>query len=393
MNETVRNALRSLLRKKGRTTLTVIGIAVGVAAVILISNISECGSSALSGEIDGLGMGGLAVSLKDTSATLSEKELDTIKELSYVEYAMPIIFETTDVYTKNEKSPVCLWGIDRTAKDVISLSLVYGRFINAGDISSSSKICMVDQKFAQSNYGTDNIVGRKITILSGGSSEEYKVVGILKTGSGLLQNMMGTYIPNFIYIPYSIMQENTHSSNYSQIAVKVKGDFDSDDAGENIIKTLERNYGAKGIYNVTNLAKQKENISNILNIITVILSAVGAVSLLVASLSIMNVMLVSVTERTREIGIKKAIGAPKKAIVCEFLTEAALLSSIGCICGIAAGMLISWIGTSILGLTLIPRIDIMIYTIIFSVITGAVFGIYPAIKASNLKPVDALRFN
>ena len=393
MNEIIRNALRGLFRKKGRTFLTVIGIAVGVAAVILISNISQCGSEALTEEIDGLGMGGLSVSLKNTSASLSENELDTIQDLSYVKYAMPLIFETTDVYIKNEKSSVYLWGIDHTAKDVISLSLVYGRFINAGDISSSAKICMVDQKFAQTNYGIDNIVGRKITILSGGSSEEYTVVGVLKTGSGLLQNMMGTYIPTFVYIPYSTMQVNTHSSNYSQIAIKLVDDIDSEDAGEEISKTLQRNSGIKEAYTVTNLAKQKESINNIFNIITVVLSAVGAVSLLVASLSIMNVMLVSVTERTREIGIKKAIGASKSSIIIEFLSEAAILSIIGCIFGIVSGMVISWIGVFTLGLTLTPRIDIMLYTIIFSVITGMVFGIYPAIKASNLKPVDALRFN
>ena len=393
MNEIIRNALRGLFRKKGRTFLTVIGIAVGVAAVILISNISQCGSEALTEEIDGLGMGGLSVSLKNTSASLSEDELDMIQDLSYVEYAMPLIFETTDVYIKNEKSSVYLWGIDDTAKDVISLSLVYGRFINAGDISSSAKICMVDQKFAQTNYGIDNIVGRKITILSGGSSEEYKVVGVLKTGSGLLQNMMGTYIPTFVYIPYSTMQINTHSSNYSQIAVKLIDDIDSDETGEEITKTLERNSGIKDAYTVTNLAKQKESINNIFNIITVVLSAVGAVSLIVASLSIMNVMLVSVTERTREIGIKKAIGASKSSIIIEFLSEAAILSVMGCIFGIICGMVISWIGAFMFGLTLTPRVDIMIYTVIFSVITGMVFGIYPAIKASNLKPVDALRFN
>lgn len=391
MFDIVKNSLRGLFRKKGRTFLTVLGITVGVASVILISNISQCGSSALSNEIEGLGMGGLTVSLKDTSAPLTKKELKYIQSLSYVDYAMPIIFESTDVYARNTKSSVYLWGIDQSAKDVISLNLLYGRFINSGDISSLSKMCMVDQKFAQSNYGIDNIVGRKITVVSNSVSDEYTVVGVLKTGSGLLQNMMGTYIPNFIYIPYTTMQTTTHSNNYSQIAIRTKNTVDSDDAEKDIIKAIERNSGAYNAYSVTNLAKQKENINNILNIFTIILSAVGAVSLLVASFSIMNVMLVSVAERTREIGIKKAIGASKKIIVLEFLFEAVILSLLGCIIGISAGMLISWIGASMLGLTLTPRIDIMIYTVIFSLVTGMIFGIYPAIKASKLKPVDALR--
>lgn len=391
MIDIIRNTLRILFRKKGRTTLTVIGISIGIMSVIIISNISQCGSSALSDEIDGLGMGGLTVSLKDTSAPLTQKELKTIQSLSYVDYAMPIIFESTDVYVRDKKSSIYLWGIDQYAKDVISLNLLYGRFINSGDIASMSKICLVDQKFANSNYGIDNIVGRKITVISNGISDEYKVVGVLKTGSGLLQNMMGTYIPNFVYIPYTTMQTTIHSNNYSQIAIKTNNNIDSDIAGNDIIKTIERNSDMYNAYTVNNLAKQKENLNNILNIFTIILSSVGAISLLVASLNIMNVMLVSVTERTREIGIKKSIGASKNSIIMEFLFEAAILSLVGCICGIFSGMIISSIGAIALGLTFKARTDIIISTMVLSMITGIIFGIYPAVKASALKPVDALK--
>ncbi|MDD6490392.1 MAG: ABC transporter permease [Clostridia bacterium] len=391
MIDIIRNTLRILFRKKGRTFLTIIGISIGITSVILISNISQCGSSALSDEIDGLGMGGLTVSLKNNSAPLTKKELKTIQSLPYVEYAMPIMFENTDVYVRDEKSSVYLWGINQYAKDVISLNLIYGRFINAGDIKSTSKICLVDQKFADSHYGTDNIVGRKIIIINNGISDEYKVVGILKTGSGLLQNMMGTYIPNFVYIPYTTMQTTIHSSNYSQIAIRLKSNIDSEKAGKDIIKTIERNSNVHDVYTVTNLAQQKENLNNIMNIFTIILSSVGAVSLLVANLNIMNVMLVSVTERTREIGIKKSIGASSKNIIAEFLSEAAILSVMGCVCGIFCGMIISLLGTLALGLTFKPRIDIIIFTMLLSIITGSIFGIYPAVKASKLKPVDALR--
>lgn len=385
------NAIKVLFRKKGRTFLTLSGIIVGVASVIIINHISQCGNTALTDEIDGLGIGGITVSLKKQSAELSQNQLSTIQSLSYVDYAMPVMFEATDAYIREKKSSIYLWGIDKTAKDVISLQLLYGRFINSGDISSHAKNCMVDQMLAKEYYGTDHVVGKKILINSGGSGAEYEIVGVIKTGSGILQNIMGSYIPNFVYVPYTTMQNNIGSNNFSQIAVKIKNEYDNEAAGQNIVKTMERNANINGAYSFTNMAKQKENISNIIRIFSVVLTAVGIISLFVAGLSIMNVMLVAVTERTKEIGIKKALGASRKVIVMEFLTESVVLTLIGAVIGIVFGILVSWIGAWSLGLTFILRIDIMIEILLFSLLVGAVFGIYPALKASKLKPVEALR--
>ena len=384
-------ALRGLFGKKGRTFLTLCGIAVGVASVIVINSISECGRNALTSEIDGLGIGGITVSLKKQSARLCESELNVIKSLSYVENAMPVMFEATDAYIRDRKSSIYLWGIDRTAKDVISLELLKGRFINSGDISSNARKCMIDRTLAQSYYGTENVVGKKILINSGSSGAEYEIVGVIKTGSGILQSVMGSYIPNFVYVPYTVMQNNIGTANFSQIAVKIKKSYDEETAGKNIIKMMERNANIQGAYSFTNMAQQKENITNIVNIFSAVLTAVGIISLFVAGLSIMNVMLSAVTERTREIGIKKALGATRGVIVKEFLLEAVILTVIGALTGILIGIIISLAGVSALGLTPAFQIDRMIEILIFSVGVGAIFGIYPACKASNLKPVEALR--
>lgn len=391
MIDLIVNSIKILFRKKGRTCLTLLGIVIGVASVIIINNISQCGNDAFTNEIDGLGIGGLSITLKNQSASLSNNELETIQSLSYVDFAMPIVFESTDAYIRDKKKAVYLWGIDKTAKDVISLKLLNGRFFNSGDLSSNSKNCMVDQTFAKNYYGTENVTGKEIVINSGGKSQKYKIIGVLKTGSGLLQNVMGSYIPEFIYIPYTTMQQNLSSSNFSQIAVKVNKDYDNDIAGNNIIKTIEREDNINNAYLFTNMTKQKENIENIINIFTLVITSVGIISLFVAGLSIMNVMLVSVTERTREIGIKKALGASKKMIVMEFLFQSAIITFIGGIIGIVFGTVVSLIGASILGLTLTLKIDIMVNILIFSIFVGIIFGIYPAVKASKLKPVDALR--
>ena len=383
--------LKGLFSKKGRTFLTLCGIAVGVASVVVINSISQCGKIALTSEIDGLGIGGITVSLKKQSARLSENELDSIRELSYVDHAMPVMFEATEAYMRDRKSSIYLWGIDKTAKDVISLELIKGRFLNSGDISSHAKNCMVDRNFAENFWHTDHVVGKKLLINSGGSGSEYEIVGVVKTGSSILQNIMGSYIPNFVYIPYTTMENNIGTTNFSQIAVKVKDNYSEETAGKNIIKTIERNTNIKGAYSFTNMAQQKENVTNILNIFSGILTAVGLVSLFVAGLSIMNVMLSAVTERTREIGIKKALGASRRTIVTEFLTEAVILTVMGAAVGVIVGIAISWAGVSALGLTLALEIDKIMAIMLFSVAVGAIFGIYPAYRAASLKPVEALR--
>jgi putative ABC transport system permease protein len=250
---------------------------------------------------------------------------------------------------------------------------------------------MVDENFSQASYKRNNIIGKKLSITSGGGTEEFEVVGIVKTGSGLLQNFIGNYIPNFVYVPYSTMQQLLGKDSFDQIAVKLKSGTDVDKTGDMLVQSLNRTNGSSNAFVSNNLMKQRDSLSNILGVVTLILSAVGAISLLVASLSIMTVMLVSVNERTREIGIKKSIGARKKDILLEFMFEAILITLFGSFFGIISGYAISYLGASYFGFTLGIRLDIMALAVVFSVLTGMVFGVYPAMKAAKMNPVDALR--
>lgn len=393
MIEYMKSAFQNLGRKRIRTVLTMLGIAIGVASVIIIGNISQCGTDVLNTELESLGLGGLTVSASSDaqSVSLTENDLNLIKRCDQVEQAAPVIVENTNISVRKISSKAIVWGIDTNASQIISIQLLYGRMLSNEDIRTGADVCLVDEAFSKTAYSRSNIVGKRISILCGGMEREFRVVGIIKTGSGLLQNFLGDYIPTFVYVPYTAVQDAYGRSSFDQIAVKVKSGGNVDVVGKFLTSLLDRSNGTKDSFVANNLAKQKDGLTNILELITLILSAVGAISLLVASLSIMTVMLVSVSERTKEIGIKKAIGAGRGAIMTEFMFEAVLISLIGCFLGIAAGYLVSFAGAACFGLKLSVRLDIVFLAMGFSVFTGTVFGVYPAYKAANLKPVDAFR--
>lgn len=391
MLDALRCAVRNLFRKKSRSFLTITGIAIGVASVVIISTIGEFGKTSVSTELESLGLGGVMVStaLSDTEG-MGEEELKTIQSTPEVAYAMPLTMYYSTATVRNQRMDTVILGVDSGAQNIISMEILYGRAFNQMDIDSNAKVCLVDQNLAQTGYYRDNIVGKKIYLCINGINEEFTVIGITKTGSGMLQSMMGSYIPTFVYIPYSTYQSEAGLSNFQQIAVRLEDSSDVDEASQTIVNLLDQQKGYKGKYTAENLAKEKDGLNNLLNIVTLSLTAISGISLLVASLSVMTMMLVSVHERTREIGIKKSIGASRTKIMVEFLIEAAVLSLAGCAVGIILGMFITYLASLWLQLTISFRYDIIIITTIFSLATGMIFGVYPAGKAAKLKPVDAL---
>ncbi len=391
MIEIIRRAFINILCNKGRMLLTLFGIAVGAAAVIITVSIGNAGSTAIDNEIDGLGMGGLSVTITDPQAPLTDKQLSDIRQMPFVRSAMPLMFETTSIRFNDEFLPVYLWGVDQSAESTISLKIKNGRFFNAGDIASDSKVCLVDEKFADIHYGTKEITGREMIIHNGATTERYNIIGVIKTGSGLLQNVMGSVIPDFIYIPYSTMQKNLSSENFTQIVVRTVDENYSKESSV-LSDRLSRETGWKDAYAVSDLSRQKDSLNNIVSIFSLVLSAVGAISLIVAGINIMNVMLVAVKERTREIGIKKSIGASPGVIIAEFLCESVIISLAGGTGGILISLLCLNAGALFLGLTISADYTIMLLMLAFSVVTGTIFGLYPAVKAASLKPVDALRY-
>lgn len=388
-----KSAFRNLGRKRGRTALTVLGIAIGVASVVLVANISQSGIGAVTNELESLGLSGLTVSTSQNAeaVSLNENDLSLIRKLGPVEQAAPVLMASSQVAVRGADQQAVLWGIDSNAGDIISLKPLYGRLLDKKDVLTGANVCLVDENLAKKIYFRSNIVGKKLSLLCGNSRQEFTVAGVIKTGTGLLQNLIGDYIPTFIYVPYTTIQAATQRSDYDQIAVRIRSGGNAENIGRLIVNRLNAVNGTSDAFLSNNLAKQKDGLLHVLDLVTLILSAVGAVSLLVSGLSIMTVMLVSVHERTREIGIKKALGATRGAIMTEFLCEAVMISLIGCAIGLAVGFLVSVLGAQYFHTALTVRSDIVLMAAAFAVLSGTVFGVYPASQAARMKPVDALR--
>lgn len=391
MTELLRTGIRCLFSNRLRAALTIAGIAVGAAAVVTVSSIGEIGRNSINSELTGMGMDSLVVSVQSgTADRLTESELDKIKALDEVGNAMPLMSILTEGKIKNSPITCMVWGVNEDADNVIDLDVIHGRLLNKGDISSESRVCVIDEAIAAEQYKRTNIVGKTITLTIGGNPTEFKIVGVVKNGVNTLQNMLGGFIPDFVYIPYSVMQEQSGKTDFDRITVKLEDNAQSAYAAAQVRKTLSAGSEENG-YSVDNLLSQKEKMNNILSIASSALSAVAGISLIVSGISIMTVMLVSVSERTREIGIKKSIGASSGSIMAEFLFESVLITLIGTVIGIAAGVTVSLIIGAAAG-------DIAVNwrlcgaVMLISLIIGGGFGAYPAYRAAALKPVEALRY-
>ncbi len=388
----IKKSIVNLLRNKSRTILTVSGIAVGVFSVVIISIIGKIGTYTINSQMESMGLNNIVVSGdKDNVTGLNSSDVENINILENVKKAMPLIYLMGEAEIASKNFECMTWGVDENANEVISLELLHGRLITKNDLNDKRKVCVIDEQIALEAYKRSNIVGKKIKIYANGNIDEFEVVGIVKNGINVLQGMLEGIIPNFIYIPHTTMSENYYQTYFDAVAVKLEGDYDTSYIERDIQNAIlkEREYETK--IEVENLLKQKNTLEDILSIITKILSGIGSISLFVSGLSIMTVMLMTVKERTREIGIKKSIGAKNSDIMKEFLTEAVLLTLFGGFFGSITALLISFFSSYALNLEFVFDLMQIFIVLVVSALIGLAFGVYPAYKASKLNPVDALR--
>lgn len=388
----IKKTIINIFRSKTRSLLTMTGIAVGAFAVALISQISAAGAAEVSGILESMGINTVLVQAKqaNASARLSDEDLISLGTVSGVEKAMPLMSSMAKAEVLHQSLPCLVWGINNQAHEIISLTPLHGRLIDSRDTSASAQVCVIDAEIARKTYGRSNIVGKNIVLLIGAEHYSFEVVGVASSGLSVMQSALGGIIPDFVYIPFSTMQSLTGRDTFDKIAVLLDESADSG-VSDRIERKLAGGDAGNRDLIASNLLNQKNQLQNIMDTVTLALSVIAGISLFVAGLTVMTTMLVSVNERTREIGIKKSVGAGDFDIMREFLSESALLAFMGSAAGSVLALIVSYAGAHFLGIAFAPDIKRFLSPVLFSMLLGALFGVYPALKAANMKPIEALR--
>lgn len=387
-------SLKNIFRNKSRSVLTMAGICIGAMSVVIISTIGASGTYQVNEQLVNMGIDSIMVQVNKNveDVVLDEGDIEEILAVNGVVDAMPLMSSITKSGLINTNVDCVAWGVDNSADQLISLKSKYGRLINKQDIINNERVAVIDENIALESYGRGNVVGKTVKIYLGGSYHEYKIIGVAESGITNLQSVLSNIVPSFVYIPYTTMQLDTGRKTYDQIAVRLSTDDDNKNVVDNIEKRLNNSKNNKSAISAYNLLQQKNQLEDIMGIVTAVLSSIAGISLVVSGLSVMTAMLASVSERTREIGIKKSIGARNADIYREFIWESLLLSLIGSLIGIGITLILLKMSSFILGVYVVFDWGIVLTLIVSSAILGIIFGAYPARKAAKLPPVKALSF-
>lgn len=388
ISDYLRFSVKGMLSKKSRFFLTVLSILIGIISIIVISAIGSSGQYAINDELDNLGLNGSSIKSKSYNLTLEDAE--SVK--TYLGSDFMISSMSKEIATgnyNNKKYNLFLWGGEEDALDILNMKIIYGRGIRKNDITENKNIAVITKNSAEKIFGKVNCVGEEISIYTPIKQNNFTVVGVADNSN--IYDMISENIPPFFYIPSSVFLDMYNLENVAEISVMSTDAADVDSASDKAISYLEdKKYTTDMLY-YENLNAYKKSISNVTGIVALIITLIGGVSLIVGGISVMNTMLISVNERKKEIGIKKAIGSTNFSIMLEFLIESLIIVMISCILGIGIGLIISYLLINIYGITFVINLKTICIAVLFSVLIGALFGVYPAYKASKLNPVESLK--
>ncbi len=405
--EYIKMAVQNIRANKGRSFLTMLGIIIGIASVIAIVSIGEGTKNQMNSEIDGIGGGQIAVSVSNDAITESEfitaEDVQAVREIATVEGVN--VSESYDGETVTGKGnfSIMLTAEGPDAKLLNNSEMKYGNYFGENEIEEGKNVCVISDADAKRLFGTDDVVGMNLDITCYDSSKSFRIMGVTtQKENGTFVSYTYDGMPVAVNIPYSSMEDLVGAAD-EFYSLTIQGDktLDSQIIADQVVHVLEKRHQCAGeeYFQVQSFQDVMQSMNEMLGMVTAFISFVAGISLLVGGIGVMNIMLVSVTERTREIGIRKSLGAKTSSIMLQFLAEAAILTVIGGLIGIILGILAAYGICSVIsgsiGMTIIPGISptVIFVATLFSCAVGVFFGIYPAKKAARLSPIEALRRN
>ncbi|MBE3571059.1 MAG: ABC transporter permease [Bacillales bacterium] len=394
--DSIKIALTSILSHKMRSILTMLGIIIGVGSIIAVVAIGQGGSEALKSQLAGSGNNTLEIQFQpdedempnlsiNDSPTFTQEDLFQLRKIPEISHVITTNTSMNSVMIRDKQINTNIVGIIHDYFAVHSVQATKGRMLSKHDFSQSNNVVMINEKAEQEFFKRERSVGSIITI----KGQPFQVVGVYKTGN----HSFGLDSPE-VLLPISLWPALFGTENIQSVTIQTKNVNQLEMAGKKAVNMLNHTKSAdlKGKYVIFNLETLKQGISKITNIMTMIIAGIASISLVVGGIGVMNMMLVSVTERTREIGIRKALGASRGKILLQFLIESMMLTLLGGIIGIGLGVGGAYIISAFAHWPPLVSPQVVIGGVLFSMVLGIIFGLIPANKAAKMEPIEALRY-
>lgn len=399
--ENVVLALTAIKSNKMRSFLTMLGIIIGISSVIAITSIGASAKGAVGKEFEAYGMNNmyLYINWQKTQDGIEESDMITPDDIAAlqarfpndIKYIVPSTGAQSDTKVGRIDGKVSMNGVGADYNIYKkNMTILHGRMISKSDVEGAKDRVVIEKKAALNLYNKENAVGETLSVLINGEMIDLTVIGVYDVPASIFQGMFmdSSYST---YVPYTILETGDKSTSALELYTNEKKN--QDELGNQFVSYLSKIKDKEADFYVFESAEsQLGQINKILGTLSIAIGAIAAISLVVGGIGIMNIMLVSVTERTREIGIRKSLGARTNDILLQFLIESMIISAIGGVIGTILGVAIAAVGMNFAKISVVIDPKTIILAVAFSAMVGMFFGLYPARKAAKLDPIEALRY-
>ena len=395
--ETIKMAFSAIWANKIRSFLTMLGVIIGVMSVTVLMGIGEGATSSVTDSISSMGTNLLTVNIQTRRVGFGGRNMSrntrssnargtvilklddvlSLEDSEYIDCVSPTVSGSLTVKAGSTNTTASISGVLPAYAKIVNKEIASGRYIIDADVKNRSAVCVIGPDLAEDLFGNTDVVGNELHV----DGRKFRIVGVLDGTSSEL------------VLPFTLAQRMLNNTSITTFYLSATDSSTVDKAQDAVERFLYKKYQDDSTYSIINQEQILETMNEMTQTLSLMLGGIAGISLLVGGIGIMNIMLVSVTERTREIGIRKAIGAKRRNILLQFLVESVVLSGMGGVLGLLLGYAVMYALETYLGMMVSASPDVAQLAMGFSMFVGVVFGLYPANKASKLKPIDALHYS